>query len=253
MGGIKIIYTYKNYIMDKYFVYAFLDPNNKGDFKYEDYEFEYEPFYVGKGCGRRIEKHFNCYIKNMDDNTYKYRKMRHILANGQTPIIKKIIENASEKEAFLIELKLIKIIGRYDEGLGPLTNHTNGGEGNSGRITSDDTKKKISESLKSCGRIYEPKTDEEKEHIRSIMTGRVSPMKNKHQSQDAKDKISKNNARSMTREVIQMNKEGIFIKEWSSMTSASVNLNINISGICNCCKYKKKHAGGYKWEYKNKK
>lgn len=237
--------------MNKYFVYVFLDPNKNGVFKYENYEFEYEPFYVGKGCGKRVEKHFNCYIKNMNDTTYKYRKIRHLLLNGQKPIIKKVIENVSEKEAFSIELKLIEIIGRHDLGKGPLSNHTNGGEGNSGRFTSEETKKKISESLKKCGRVYEPHTDEEKEHMRNIMIGRVSPMKNKHQSQESRDKISKNNARNMIREVIQMTKNGIFINEWASMSEASKTLNINIGSICRCCKCKKKSAGGYLWKYKN--
>lgn len=237
--------------MNKFYVYVFLDPNVNGVFKYEDYEFEYEPFYVGKGSGRRIYKHFNCYVKNMNDNTYKYRKIRHIQSNGKEPIIKMVIEKISEKEAFSIELKLIKIIGRYDKGLGPLTNHTDGGEGNSGRITSEETKKKISESLKKCDRIYGPRTKEHKEYMSNILKGRVSPMKGKHQSDEAKKKISDNNAKSNIREVIQMDKEGNFIREWPNMSSVYNQLNIQISSICNCCKYKLKSAGGYIWKYKN--
>lgn len=237
--------------MNKYFVYVFLDPNSNGVFKYKDYEFEFEPFYVGKGSGKRIEKHFNYYVKKSKDQTYKYRKIRSIISKGQTPIIKKIIENVSEKEAFFIECDLIKKIGRYDCGFGPLTNHTDGGEGVSGKFTSEETKKKISESLKKCGRIYKPHTEEYKEYMRNFMKGRISPMKGKNQSVEAKKKISKNNARCKTRAVLQLDKDGNFIKEWPNMTSACNEFNIHMGSMCRCCKYELKYVGGYVWRYKN--
>lgn len=52
------------------------------------------------------------------------------------------------------------------------------------------------------------------------------------------------------RKIIQLNLEGIFIKEWNSIQEAETQLNIN--GISNCCRKQKwnKSAGGYIWTYK---
>jgi hypothetical protein len=41
--------------MKKYYVYLFLDKSKPGKFIYDDLEFEYETFYVGKGTGVRIK------------------------------------------------------------------------------------------------------------------------------------------------------------------------------------------------------
>lgn len=52
--------------------------------------------------------------------------------------------------------------------------------------------------------------------------------------------------------VNQYDLEGNFIKEWSSQTEASRELNIDTTSISNCCMGKKnKTAGGYKWKFKD--
>lgn len=55
--------------------------------------------------------------------------------------------------------------------------------------------------------------------------------------------------------VVQCDKDGNVIKKWSSAKEAGKALNISASGITGCCKgYPKYHtAGGYRWEYENKK
>ena len=40
-----------------YYVYAYLDTRKPGHFIYQNYKFEYEPFYIGKGRANRLYKH----------------------------------------------------------------------------------------------------------------------------------------------------------------------------------------------------
>lgn len=49
--------------------------------------------------------------------------------------------------------------------------------------------------------------------------------------------------------VLQYNKEGVFIKEWKSASEAARELNINRSGISNCCNGKSKSSSGFIWKY----
>ena len=146
--------------MSDFYVYAFLDPNKPGYYEYDGYIFDYQPFYIGKGKGNRIKKH-KIYMKT--DDSLKYRKYKKIQENGKEPIVKKVIENIEEKDAFLLEINLIKNIGRIDLKTGPLCNLTEGGEGCSGRKLCNDTKEKISNSVKKCGRIYKPHIKEFKQ------------------------------------------------------------------------------------------
>ncbi len=53
-----------------------------------------------------------------------------------------------------------------------------------------------------------------------------------------------------TRKVVQLSKEGNFIKIWESVANASNCLQINRVGICHVCGNRAKMAGGYKWMYK---
>ena len=57
-----------------------------------------------------------------------------------------------------------------------------------------------------------------------------------------KDKVSK--------KVIQYDKNKNIIKEWNSIIDVQRISNINRSNIIQCCKGKRKSAGGYVWEYK---
>lgn len=117
---------------EKYYTYIYLDPRKSGDFIYqrgieEVYCFNHEPFYIGKGLGDRLFWHLNCY--KSDGNRHKKNIIKKIRRNGLEPIIIKVLQNATEDEAFTEEITLISIIGRVDKGLGTLTNKTNGGDG----------------------------------------------------------------------------------------------------------------------------
>ncbi len=109
---------------DNFYVYIIFDPRFHGPFVYEDLCFDYEPFYVGKGSGKRIKQTLK-YIKN---NPYKKNKINKILET-HTPLVIKIRDGLTLEKSCELEIELIKKIGKYNLGNGPLTNITDGGEG----------------------------------------------------------------------------------------------------------------------------
>lgn len=56
---------------------------------------------------------------------------------------------------------------------------------------------------------------------------------------------------AIAKPILQFNKKGDFISEWPSISEASKKLNIDLTGICVCCKGKQKTSGGFIWKYKN--
>lgn len=109
-------------IENKFYVYALLDPRIPGEFNYDDMFFNYIPFYIGKGCGKRAEQHVKLSYKNQ--NYHKDNKIRKILKLGLQPIIIKIRTELNEKDAYYLEKTIIQKIG-----LDNLTNVTEGGIG----------------------------------------------------------------------------------------------------------------------------
>lgn len=49
--------------------------------------------------------------------------------------------------------------------------------------------------------------------------------------------------------ILQFTKDGTFVKEWPSLSEAYRQLGILQSHICQCCKGRRKSAGGYIWRY----
>lgn len=82
-----------------YYVYAYLDPRNLGQYDYGYCSFEYEPFYIGKGKGDRCDSHlYEARVTNY--NNHKLNKIRSILNSGLEPIILKVQTGLSELDAF---------------------------------------------------------------------------------------------------------------------------------------------------------
>lgn len=117
---------------NKFYNYIYLDPRKPGKYTYEGLNFSllYEPFYAGKGCGKRKYIHLKSFHK---ENNLKANKIKTLIKIFDLKILESYIlqynQNLFEKDSLSEEINLIKIIGRKELNKGPLCNHTDGGEG----------------------------------------------------------------------------------------------------------------------------
>lgn len=112
-----------------FYVYAYLDPRKPGKYKYNEFEFDYEPFYVGKGKEDRLNDHLDETLLTTT-NAIKTGKILKIKREtGNNPIIFKVAKELNNSEANILEIKLINLIGKSIDNIGPLTNIMSGGIG----------------------------------------------------------------------------------------------------------------------------
>lgn len=109
-----------------FYTYVYRDPSRKN-----------EPIYCGKGQGRRAYDHLND-----AQNNHLRNRLAKMKRNGIEPIIN-VVNMTSEALAIQCEIDTIARFGRKDFGKGPLLNQTDGGEGTSGWIPSESTRKRI--------------------------------------------------------------------------------------------------------------
>jgi len=101
--------------MNNYYTYAYLREDGT-------------PYYIGKGKGNRIDNPLHNSI--------------HFPSKERRLFLK---QNLTEEEAFKHEIYMIDVFGRKDLGTGILRNMTNGGQGVSGRVVSEEQKEKMRE------------------------------------------------------------------------------------------------------------
>ncbi len=107
------------------------------------------PFYIGKGCRYRKNSHLS--ESSLRRQSLKNSIIKKALNDGTEILSEILFSGLSEDDALNKEKELIAFYGRRDIGTGILANHTDGGDGMTGWIVSNETRKKIGRA--SSGRI----------------------------------------------------------------------------------------------------
>jgi hypothetical protein len=187
--------------MNTAYVYTLTDPRNG------------MPFYVGKGHGKRCEFHLDEAKYYTKRKSKKLNKIRKLMSLGMRPIITKVEENVSDAQA--IDFECLLIAEMRDIGI-PLTNMTDGGDGAKGykhteehkqmmrelfanRIITEEHRQAMCKPKSEEGRknialarqttLYRP-SEETKRKTSEALKGRLSPMRGRVQTDEARAKMS---------------------------------------------------------------
>ena len=132
------------------------------------------PYYIGKGQGKRI----NC-------------KQRIIKPPKDKSRIIFLKQNLTEEEAFKHEIYMIDVFGRKDLGTGILHNRTGGGEGSSGRVPSEQSRKKMSDAHKNP-------SEETRKRMSEASKGRTHSEETKKRMSEVHKNISEETRRKLS-------------------------------------------------------
>lgn len=203
------------------------------------------PFYVGKGKNNRAHsKHNRSKYWNNIVKKYGY-------------IIEIIEENLSEDKAFKKETEFVKL---YKSQGFCEANFTDGGDGASGAVRSEETRQKMSEAAKGrkpwiTGKKH---TEETLKKMSEAQKGKKHSeetkkrlsishwSKNKTISKQSREKISKTLGSNEFKVYTKTNQ---YVGNWKTLSSCARDLNLQASGICCCLKGKSKFHKGYKFYY----
>ena len=161
---------------NEFYVYALIDPDT------------HLPFYIGKGKGNRDTSHIRETKRGNvpHGNKHLYYKIKSIIGSDKTILVERLETNITESAALAKETEYIRKYGRRDTGTGILTNLTDGGEGQSGWVPTEEYRNKMSKSTSGNknGMFGKSQTEETKEKIKNKAIGRLH-------SSETKDNLSK--------------------------------------------------------------
>jgi hypothetical protein len=205
---------------NEFYVYCYMDPRKPGKYSYDglDICFLWEPFYIGKGKGRRIKKGLYC----KDNSNIKKNKINKIKEVYYT----KLYDNISQEEALSIEEEIINKIKVFWQG-GPLVNVEIKSFGNK---INDYMRKKMSEN-------------------HADVSGDKNPMYGKQHTEETKELIRKT---KNIKKILQYDTDGNFIREWNGYSEIYKETGIRKENLSKCCNNKKSSntIGGYYWMFK---
>lgn len=211
------------------------------------------PFYIGLGT-----KQFG------DSSTLKKVYARAYSTTGRTSFWHKIVKKHGIEIEILVEssdyqfikeqeVYFISKYGRRNLKKGTLCNLTDGGEGSTGRILSEDSIKKMSESGKLKFLTGESPfcNPEHYKTLSKIMKGNQYA-KGRKLTDEAKQNLYKNRLQKFSRRVIQEDIEGNFIKEWYTTVEVANHLGITYKAVWKACNnyYKGAKCKGFRWRFK---
>tara|TARA_R110000868_G_scaffold92281_5_gene256003 strand:- start:265 stop:846 length:582 start_codon:yes stop_codon:yes gene_type:complete len=173
-------------------------------------------FYIGIGKKRKV--HSNT-IPSEYERAFSTKRTEYWknITNKVGYKIEIMLETNDEELIREKEIEFISLYGRKDLNKGTLINLTDGGDGQLNTKFSKERNEKVSQALR--------------KRIRSKETF---------------EKISK----AKYKQIIAL-KNNIEIKEYQSLTAASIDLSISIAAISKALKNDKYTARGFKWKYKS--
>lgn len=252
--------------MDSFYVYVYRDSAGN-------------PFYVGKGQGKRSKTHLHaCHnSKRRSYGTMLYTKLRKMARLEEIPVIDIVKDNLAEEDAFRWEKHYITLWGRRDIKTGCLCNHTEGGEGQTGLKHSEESRQKMREvqtprlrelakaqrgkklSAERCakmaeaqrGRKHSPESIEKTAAAhrgmkRSAETCRRISEANSNPSKETREKMSK--ARKIPVVALDI-KTGEDLMEFDSAKDAGSFFGVTNAAITNALRGKVRTSVGCRWRY----
>ena len=234
-----------------------------------------QPFYIGIG---KDERYYFRATKKSQRNIH----WKRIVAKTDYRV-EILMDDITYDEAKEKEIEFIKLYGRINLSNGPLCNMTDGGEGNLGYVATEETRKKLSNSISEWtkNRVRSEKEIESlsqrmkafqndpyfirkkneglrnSEKLKAYYISRRGVPGVKHTKETKLKmslarigkKVAKEFVDKRSKKITQKTLSGEFIKIWDSARQIQRELGLSQGNISRCCNGEYKKANGYKWEY----